>query len=119
MRAPASCTCTSRASATCCARPHRPEVAMARALGFSLFDTAIGACGIAWTETAIAAVQLPEADPDGTRRRLLRYTGELAELPPPPFVQAAIARIEALLRGAHDDLCDLPLELGGVPPFHR
>ena len=92
---------------------------MSRALGFCLFDTAIGACGIAWTEAAIAAVQLPEADPGGTRRRLLHYTGELAELAPPPFVQAAIARIEALLRGAHDDLCDLPLELGGVPPFHR
>ena len=92
---------------------------MSRALGFCLFDTAIGACGIAWTEAAIAAVQLPEADPGGTRRRLLHYTGELAELAPPPFVQAATARIEALLRGAHDDLCDLPLELGNVPPFHR
>jgi len=92
---------------------------MARTLGFCLFDTAIGACAIAWTEAAIAAVQLPEAQADGTRRRLLRHTGELAELVPPPFVQAAIARIAALLGGAHDDLCDLPLEMDGVPPFHR
>jgi methylated-DNA-[protein]-cysteine S-methyltransferase len=92
---------------------------MARALGFCLFDTAIGACGIAWTQDALAAVQLPEAEDDGTRRRLLRATGEVPEAPPPQFVQAAIARIQALLQGAHDDLCDLPLDLEGVPAFHR
>jgi len=92
---------------------------MARALGHSLFDTAIGVCGIAWTQHAIAAVQLPEADVEGTRRRLLRYTGEVAELQPPGWVTAAITRVQALLQGAHDDLCDLPLELAGVPPFHQ
>ncbi len=92
---------------------------MARALGFCLFDTAIGACGIAWTDDALAAVQLPEADEDGTRRRLLRHTGEAPELPPPAFVRDAIARIQALLAGEHDDLRDLPLDLEGLPPFHR
>lgn len=92
---------------------------MAGALGFCLFDTPIGACGIAWTPDALAAVQLPEADEGGTRRRLLRYTGSAPELPPPPFVQAAIARIQALLRGTHDDLCDVPLDLDGVPAFQR
>jgi methylated-DNA-[protein]-cysteine S-methyltransferase len=92
---------------------------MARALGFCLFDTALGACGIAWTADAIAAVQLPEADADGTRRRMLRYTGECEELAPPAFVQGAIARIQALLTGARDDLADLPLALDGVPEFHR
>lgn len=92
---------------------------MARALGFCLFDTAIGACGIAWTQDALAAVQLPEATADGTRRRLLRYTGTTPELAPPAFVQAAITRIQALLQGAHDDLCDLPLEQEGLPPFYR
>jgi methylated-DNA-[protein]-cysteine S-methyltransferase len=92
---------------------------MARALGFCLFDTAIGACGIAWTADAIAAVQLPEASGEGTRRRLQHHTGPLAEGPPPAFVQGAIARIQALLQGARDDLADLPLDLEGVPAFHR
>ena len=92
---------------------------MARALGFCLFDTAIGACGIAWTEDAIAAVQLPEASEEGTKHRLRRYTGVLPEGVPPPFVQQAIARIRQLLAGAKDDLGDLPLALEGVPPFHQ
>jgi methylated-DNA-[protein]-cysteine S-methyltransferase len=90
-----------------------------RAIGHCLFATAIGECGIAWTENAIAAVQLPEAQVEGTRRRLLRYTGEVAQAPPPAFVAAAIARVQALLQGARDDLGDLPLDLEGVPPFHR
>jgi len=92
---------------------------MARALGFCLFDTALGACGIAWTADALAAVQLPEASEDGTRRRLLRTTGEIEETAPPRFVADAIARIRGLLEGARDDLADLPLDLEGVPGFHR
>ena len=39
---------------------------MARALGFCLFDTAIGPCGIAWNEHSLAGVQLPEADEAST-----------------------------------------------------
>ncbi len=92
---------------------------MARAIGCCLFDTAIGPCGIAWNEAALAAVQLPETTRSGTLRRMLRSTGEAPECAPPAFVQAAIARIQALLEGARDDLADLPLDLEGLPPFQR
>ena len=92
---------------------------MAGALGFCLFDTAIGACGIAWTEDALAAVQLPETTRALTRERMLRYTGRAPEAEPPPFVQAAIARVQALLEGAQDDLADLPLAWSDLPEFHR
>lgn len=92
---------------------------MARALAHCLFDTAIGACGIAWTDAALAAVQLPESTCEGTRARLLRHTGELPAAPPPAFVAEAIHRIQQLLAGAADDLADLPLDLQDVPAFHR
>ncbi len=92
---------------------------MARALGFCLFDTAIGPCGIAWTQDALAAVQLPETTREGTRDRMLRYTGPAGESQPPPFVRAAIARIQRLLEGEHDDLADVPLDWADLPPFHR
>jgi len=93
---------------------------MPRAEGCCLFDTAIGPCGIAWRGAALAAVQLPEATPEGTLRRLLRHVGEgVPPCEPPGFVRAAIGRIQALLAGAKDDLADLPLDLEGVPPFHR
>jgi methylated-DNA-[protein]-cysteine S-methyltransferase len=93
---------------------------MASARGCCLFDTAIGPCGIAWTEAAFAGVQLPESTRAGTLGRLRRYVGpEVPEAAPPAFVQSAIVRIQALLAGARDDLADLPLELEGLPPFHR
>ena len=92
---------------------------MARVLGFCLFDTDIGACGIAWTQQALAAVQLPEATDEATRARLLRHVGQVPEGTPPAFAQDAIARIRGLLAGEHDDLADLPLELDGVPAFHQ
>ena len=92
---------------------------MVRALGFCLFDTAIGPCGVAWTQDALAAVQLPETTREGTRERMLRYTGAADEAQPPPFVRAAIGRIQRLLEGEHDDLADLPLAWEDLPPFHR
>jgi methylated-DNA-[protein]-cysteine S-methyltransferase len=92
---------------------------VARAIGCCLFETAIGACGIAWTGEALAGVQLPEATEEGTRRRLLRHVGEVAEASPPAFVDAAIARVQALLAGTRDDLGDLLLDLSEVPPFHQ
>lgn len=92
---------------------------MAAALGFCLFDTAIGPCGIAWTADALAAVQLPETTRAGTRDRMLRHTGAAPEAEPPPFVRAAIARVQALLDGTRDDLGDVPLAWDDVPEFHR
>jgi methylated-DNA-[protein]-cysteine S-methyltransferase len=94
-------------------------MAMAQAVGYCLFEAAIGACGIAWTQDALAAVQLPESTKEGTRRRMLRHVGEVEEATPPAFVQAAIERVQALLEGKRDDLCDVPLDLSGVPPFHQ
>jgi len=92
---------------------------MVHALGWCLFDTVIGPCGIAWTQDALAAVQLPELTPEGTAQRMLRFIGAVQEGAAPAFVQAAMARIQSLLQGAHDDLVDLPLAIDNVPEFHR
>jgi methylated-DNA-[protein]-cysteine S-methyltransferase len=89
------------------------------ATGFSLFDTAIGACGIAWGEHGLVGVQLPEADEARTRARMLRRFPGVAEAAPPPDVRAAADRIAALLRGERDDLGDIALDMSGVPPFER
>ncbi|RYY86674.1 MAG: methylated-DNA--[protein]-cysteine S-methyltransferase, partial [Comamonadaceae bacterium] len=92
---------------------------MRRALGHCLFDTAIGPCGLAWTEDALAAVQLPESTREGTRARLCRPFGALPEAEPPDFARDAIRGIQGLLAGERDSLADLPLDLQDVPPFHR
>ena len=87
--------------------------------GFTLFDTAIGRCGIAWGPGGIAALQLPEASPDATSGRLLRSRPEAVEAEPPEAVRDAVAAIVALLSGEPRDLNAIDLDMGGVPEFHR
>jgi O-6-methylguanine DNA methyltransferase len=87
--------------------------------GFTLFDTAIGRCAIAWSGRGILAVQLPEAKERHTRARLIRRFPQAHEAPPPPAVKRALEGIAALLRGERIDLSAVALDLDGVPPFHR
>ena len=89
------------------------------ASGFALFDTAIGRCGIAWSERGIAGVQLPEAGEAETRARMLHRFPAAGEAAPPPEVQRAIDSIVGLLRGEDSDLSGIALDMDGVPEFHR
>jgi O-6-methylguanine DNA methyltransferase len=87
--------------------------------GFVLFDTAIGACGIAWGERGLVGVQLPEASEARTRARMRRRFPDAREAPPLPHVQRAIEGIVALLSGETRDLAAVGLDMDGVPPFDR
>jgi methylated-DNA-[protein]-cysteine S-methyltransferase len=88
-------------------------------LGFALFDTAIGACGIAWRERGLVGIQLPEASEGRTRGRMRRRFPDAREGPPPPPVQRAIDGIVALLSGDTRDLSEVELDMAGVAPFDR
>jgi len=99
--------------------PNQKEKSMATALGFALFDTAIGRCGIAWSGRGVAGVQLPEAREVATRARLLQRFRGAREAPPPPEVRRALQGIVALLRGEPSELEVVALDMDGVPPFHR
>jgi hypothetical protein len=74
------------------------------AQGFTLFDTAIGRCGIAWSERGVAGTQLPEARNSETRARMRRRFPDAREAPPPPDVQRALDAIVALLGGGSSAL---------------
>lgn len=87
--------------------------------GFTLFDTAIGRCGVAWRDDVLVAVQLPEATDRQARDRLLRRAPDARELDPPAMITAAMAAITALLRGEPIDLSSIPLAMDDLPPFHR
>jgi len=92
---------------------------MGSALGYAVFDTAIGACGIAWGEHGIVGVWLPEASEAALRARMRRRLAHVPESTAPPGVQRAIDDIVALLRGEARDLLDVPLDLTDIPAFHR
>ena len=86
---------------------------------FALFDTAIGRCGVAWTERGISFVQLPEANDARTRARIARSCPGVSESAPPPGVARAIAGMTSLVAGARIDLTTVAIDLSSVPAFHR
>ncbi len=90
-----------------------------RAIGYTLFDTAIGHCGIAWGERGLVGVWLPETDERRTRARLLRRLPDARETDPSPAVRTAIDEITALLAGDRRDLAGIPLDLDGVTEFSQ
>ncbi|MGE0213573.1 MAG: methylated-DNA--[protein]-cysteine S-methyltransferase [Parvibaculaceae bacterium] len=86
---------------------------------FTLFDTALGRFGIAWSDRGLLAVQLPETDDVSTEAALRKRVPDLSEETPPPLVAMAIGGIQALCEGAHSDFADTQLDLDGVSDFDR
>lgn len=86
---------------------------------FTLFDTAIGRCAIAWGERGVVAVQLPQQNEAQTRARIGQRFGDITEAAPPADVRAAVEGIVALLAGEPIDLSAVVLDLDGVPDFNR
>ena len=90
-------------------------------LGYAVFPTSIGHCGIAWSAAGLTGVQLPEQDQAATRARMAMRFPLCAESDPPPTVRQAINAVVALLQGTPRepmDLSDIVLDLDGIPPFH-
>jgi methylated-DNA-[protein]-cysteine S-methyltransferase len=88
-------------------------------IGFTLFDTAIGRCGIVWSERGVVAVRFPERSDDATRGRIWRRFADAREATPSDEAQRAIAGIVALLDGEPRDLRDVTLDMQDVPDFNR
>lgn len=86
---------------------------------FALFDTALGRCGIVWTERGVSGVQLPETSDAATCARIRRRHPRAVEADPDADVSRVIDGIASLLRGARVDLSDVALDMSEVPPFHR
>jgi methylated-DNA-[protein]-cysteine S-methyltransferase len=86
---------------------------------FTIFDTGIGRCGIAWGQAGIVGVQLPEAREIETRKRLFQLYPEARETRPPLNVELAIEGIVALLRGESGDFSDVTLDMGGIHAFNQ
>lgn len=83
------------------------------------FETAIGVCGIAWTERGIAAIQLPEGNTAATLSRLRRGLGRVEPRALSAASRHVVEGIRALLGGEVVDLSTIELDESRVPAFHR
>ena len=79
--------------------PSAPSQDSTPLIGFCVFETAIGACGVAWGAAGIVGCQLPEASASATRARLQLRFPQARESAPPLEVQSACDGIAALLCG--------------------
>ncbi|MEQ8496766.1 MAG: methylated-DNA--[protein]-cysteine S-methyltransferase [Gammaproteobacteria bacterium] len=87
--------------------------------GYTLFDTAIGPCGMAWNDAGVTAVQLPELTPAATLARLANRFPALAEASPRGAARRARDAICAHLDGRQRDLGAIELDFTGLTTFRR
>ncbi|MDB4943807.1 MAG: ogt [Labilithrix sp.] len=91
-------------------------------MGWLLFATDLGRCGLAWNERGLTGCQLPEVDAAVTAQTLCARAGEhgnpAAESEAPGFVREAVARLQEHLAGRPQDLASLPLDLARVSAFN-
>src|SRR5262245_23610014 len=84
-----------------------------------VFDTAIGPCGLAWSERGLVAVQLPERDRTATERRLLAKSASAGAAAPPAEIAALAASIARYLAGERVDFSAVAVDLGSIDEFRR
>lgn len=80
------------------------------------FDTALGRCGLVWSERGIVASLLPDASLARLKRR--HPTAEPVTALP-AHIARAVDGIRALLAGEARDLRDIVLDERGIPEFRR
>lgn len=86
---------------------------------FALFNTPIGTCSIAWGQSGIIGLGLPDADTAENRASMSRRFPGIEEMTPAPSVSAIIEDIRALLAGEPRDMMSAELDYTGIPDFHR
>ncbi|MEZ5967494.1 MAG: methylated-DNA--[protein]-cysteine S-methyltransferase [Hyphomonas sp.] len=85
-----------------------------------LFDTAIGRCGLAWSEAGLTGVQLPEAREEATQKRLLRHGAALVdEADVPARIANVIAALRSFLAGEPTAFDDSELDMHRHSAFEQ
>lgn len=85
---------------------------------YALFDTAIGACGLAWSDAGISRVQLPAAEARDTRLRLARHPN-FREYAPTPAIARVITLLQAYMRGEAADFGWVDVDMAGADALER
>ena len=92
-----------------------------KAAGYCVFETAIGRCGVAWTEGTPPAVKyfhLLEAKAGEAEKRLAARSGA-QEGAPPAEIAALVEKVKKHLRGELQDFRDVAVDLSDAGEFDR
>jgi len=93
---------------------------------YCLFETPLGACGIAWKKQETSRIppvvtffQLPEATRSLTDTRIAGSSGGRKARVPPPLIAGIIKKVQKHLHGDVQDFLDIVVDLDGAGPFAR
>ncbi len=85
---------------------------------YTLFDTALGRCGLCWGGAGLRAVSLAHDDEAATVAHLRKRAPEAQETETaPPEITQLIEDIAALFEGEKHDLSYAALDTDGIEPF--
>jgi len=88
--------------------------------GWTVFETALGACGLAWTRKGIDRLIAPEADAEAVRSALAAACPGRDEIRRPGApIREVIGRLKRHLAGRSDPMTDLALDLSRFSAFGR
>jgi methylated-DNA-[protein]-cysteine S-methyltransferase len=88
-------------------------------IGYALFETAFGVCGVAWSARGVVRLVLPEASIEETETRLCRQAKVDARMKPPAWIADAIGAVQGYFLGEQVDLSTVALDLAHEPEFER
>src|SRR5215217_5009242 len=83
----------------------------------AVFDTAIGACAVAWSDAGLTGIWLPAATREALQRSVRTRSGNAPERAPPREVAEVIESIVRLLAGEPVAFDAARLDLGGTADF--
>jgi len=85
---------------------------------YTLFDTAAGVCGVAWSERGLTHAELPGSSRASTEARIRTRSGGAAA-DPPPKITALIADIRRYFAGEEVDFSDVSVDLSTLSDFQQ
>ncbi|MCO6185078.1 methylated-DNA--[protein]-cysteine S-methyltransferase [Rhizobium sp. L1K21] len=86
---------------------------------YTLFETALGDCGIAWSQNGLTGVQLPDKTRSLSEARMRKVDAELWAGPLPDGVQAVTDQLVAYASGDAVDFSDVELDFSHLETFER
>ena len=98
-------------------RTTSPTVSHGATRHYAVFETALGFCGIGWSDAGIAGFHLPAASADETERAMKRRLPGAAIDTPPPAVAEVIAAARKYFEGEAIDFSAVALDLAGQGEF--
>ena len=84
-----------------------------------LFATALGPCGIAWSERGIVALQLPEKNEAATEHRLKAKAKSSGTSALPAEINPAVENVIRYLDRTPVDFATVHVDLDGIDPLRR